>query len=380
MHYYVWIRLVRDTGISGIYRNLLSYLIIFMGIMLPSIVLISRAFPHFHSRPLLWIAYFWLGIMMLMVFAFLAIDVVRFFTWGINKTGLWGSSEYSPERRKFIAGLTSLSVSTVVLGAAGYGVGKYLSKAKVKRVLVNLSGLGNKFKGFKIVQISDLHIGQLMTKETLAEIVDKVNSLTPNIVAITGDLVDGNKSFLADDISPLKKLKSTHGVYFVTGNHEYYSGVEEWIEELNKMNVNILMNKRVKIKIDDDHFYLAGVPDKEGARFSREHTPDYQNTLGNIEDNNPLVLLAHQPIQVKQASKYKVDLMLSGHTHGGQIWPFHFFVYLQQPYLKGMYKVNNTNLYVNQGTGCWGPPIRIGSENEITEIVLASQEQNSSSM
>ncbi len=370
MHYYVWIRLVRDTGISGIYRNILSFVILLMGIMFPVIIFTSRAFPNIHYRPVLWIAYFWLGIIMLLVFSFLAIDIVKILIWVMSKSGLINSSGYSSERRKFIAGITSFSASAVVLGAAGYGVGKYLSKAKIKRLMINLSGLGSQFKGFKIIQISDLHIGQLMTKENLAQIVEQVNGTGPDIVAITGDLVDGNTSILVDDISPLRKLKTRYGVYFVTGNHEYYSGVDEWIEELKKMNIIVLQNERVKIKIDDDYFYLAGVPDKQGARFSKEHTPDYDKTLTGTDRSKPLVLLAHQPVQVKQASKYKVDLMLSGHTHGGQIWPFHLLVYLQQPYLKGLYKVGKTNLYVNQGTGCWGPPIRIGSENEITEIVL----------
>jgi predicted MPP superfamily phosphohydrolase len=235
---------------------------------------------------------------------------------------------------------------------------------------VSLKGLPEALKGFKIVQISDLHLGQMMTKKILEQIVDQVNGLKPDLIAITGDLADGSTAKLLNEANPLKNLKADKGIYFVTGNHEYYSGVENWTLAIDKMGIKVLNNENIKIRKKDDYFYLAGVTDHEGKNFGREHASDFKKALSGLENGKKKILLAHQPIAVKKASEYGTDLVLAGHTHGGQIWPFNYFVYLQQRYLKGFYDYNGTKLYVNQGTGCWGPPVRLGSKNEITQIIL----------
>jgi predicted MPP superfamily phosphohydrolase len=276
----------------------------------------------------------------------------------------------NPQRRKFVSTFIATGASALIFTATGIGIKNYYAKVVVKKMNILLTGLPEIFKGFKIIQISDLHIGQMMTASMLEEIVDKVNSLNPDLIAITGDLVDGSVYKLLKEVVSIKNLKAKKGIYFVTGNHEYYSGVESWIFEIEKMGIKVLNNESVKVIKKDDYFYLSGVTDHEAKKFGKEHAADFKKTFFGLQKGKKRILLAHQPIAVKEASKYGTDLVFAGHTHGGQIWPFTYLVYLQQPYLKGFYQYNETKLYVNQGTGCWGPPMRLGSYNEITEITL----------
>ena len=205
----------------------------------------------------------------------------------------------------------------------------------------------------------------------MAETVAVVNSLRPDLVAITGDLVDGTVAELSGELAPLIDLKARHGVFFVTGNHEYYSGVEKWLPEIEQLGITILNNAGTEVAVGNETIILAGVTDHQAGRFGKEHAPDFAGTLGKIDKTRKVILLAHQPRAVEEAARYDVDLVLSGHMHGGQIWPFRYLTLLQQPYLKGFYQRDNTLLYVNQGTGYWGPPMRVGTYKEISEFILS---------
>ncbi|MCI5212214.1 MAG: metallophosphoesterase [Candidatus Electrothrix sp. ATG2] len=169
----------------------------------------------------------------------------------------------------------------------------------------------------------------------------------------------------------MAELKARHGAFFVTGNHEYYSGVEKWLPEIEQLGITVLNNTRTVIAHGNEKIILAGVTDYQAGQFGKEHTPDYEKTLGGIAATSKVILLAHQPRAVEEAAPYGVDLVLSGHMHGGQIWPFRYLTPLQQPYLKGFYRQKNTLLYVNQGTGYWGPPMRVGTYKEISEFILS---------
>ncbi len=370
IHYYLWLRLIRDTGLSGLYKNIGTYSLIAFTLSFPIALLADRILPLKYSFPLLWLSYLWLGVMMLLFFLLFSIDMIKIVIYIFQKLVMAGEEIANPERREFVSGLIASAATTIVLISSGIGVKNYYSNAVVKKINVSLKGLPEAFKGFKIVQISDLHLGQMMTKKTLEQIVDQVNSLKPDLIAITGDLADGSTAKLLNEANPLKNLKAEKGIYFVTGNHEYYSGVKNWTLAIDKMGIKVLNNENIKIRREDDYFYLAGVTDHEGKNFGREHASDFKKALSGLENGKKKILLAHQPIAVQKASEYGTDLVLAGHTHGGQIWPFNYFVYLQQPYLKGFYDYNGTKLYVNQGTGCWGPPVRLGSKNEITQIIL----------
>lgn len=370
IHYYLWVRIVKDAVFNVTYRNIGTYLFIFFAISFPFSIILSRLLSLKYSYPILWLSYLWLGVMMLFFFSFIFADLLKVIYCIFTKLLNFETFIIDIERRQFISRFIASGASAIVLVSTGIAIKNWYSKAVVKKIKIQLSELPDIFKGFKIVQISDIHMGQMMTGKGLKEIVDIVNNLKPDLIAITGDLVDGSTSQLSDDVSFIKNLKAEHGVYFVTGNHEYYSGVEKWTKQIEKFNIKVLQNESVMIQKENDYFYLVGVNDHEAKRFGKAHAPDFKKAFSGLDNARKKILLAHQPKDVRPASEYDTDLVLSGHTHGGQIWPFNYLVYLQQPYLKGSYQYKKTKLYVNQGTGTWGPPMRLGSFNEITEIVL----------
>jgi predicted MPP superfamily phosphohydrolase len=197
-----------------------------------------------------------------------------------------------------------------------------------------------------------------------------INEQQPDLVAIVGDLVDGTVDKLGEAAAPLRDLVSKHGSFFVTGNHEYYSGFEPWLAELERLGVNPLRNERVAIQRGTAAFDLAGVNDVTGSSFN--DGPDFARTLDGRDTTRPVVLMAHQPIQVTDAAKHGVDLQLSGHTHGGQMFPFHAIVPMQQPVVAGLEKIDGTWVYVTRGAGFWGPPVRVGAPPEISMIQLST--------
>jgi uncharacterized protein len=239
-------------------------------------------------------------------------------------------------------------------------------------VEIRLAKLPKALDGFSIVQLSDLHVGLTIDRAFVQRVVDHTNRLSPDLVALTGDLVDGPVAELADEIAPLGSLRAKHGVFAVTGNHEYYAGADPWIEAITKLNVRYLRNQLVTIGNGDAAFDLAGVDD-HGAHKYDGHGEDLATATAKRDPNRALVLLAHQPRQIRRAHKHGVDLQLSGHTHGGQIWPWHYIVKIQQGgLLAGRYEYGGSQLYVTRGCGYWGPPVRLLAPLEITRVVLRS--------
>jgi hypothetical protein len=227
--------------------------------------------------------------------------------------------------------------------------------------------------GFTLVQLTDIHVGPTIGRAFIETIVARTNALNPDLIAITGDLVDGTVEELRDSVAPLAQLRARHGVYFVTGNHEYFSGAAPWIAELTRLGIRCLRNERVSIGAGADSFELAGVDDRSGARSGEPgHGEDLDKALAALDPEREVVLLAHQPKSVFGAARFGVGLQISGHTHGGQIWPWNYLVRLQQPYIVGFAREGRTQLYVSPGTGYWGPPMRLGTHGEITKITLRS--------
>jgi predicted MPP superfamily phosphohydrolase len=204
-------------------------------------------------------------------------------------------------------------------------------------------------------------------------VVRESNQLAPDVIAIVGDVVDGTVEQLRPVLAPMTELRARHGVFFVTGNHEYYarSGARAWMDEIARMGIRVLRNERVAIGSKQASFDLAGVPDHGAARFPNDGpSENVAQALAGRDPSRAVVLLAHQPIAIHEATLHGVDLQLSGHTHGGQIWPWGALVRLQQPYIRGLHRIGETQLYVSCGTGFWGPPMRLGAPAEITEIIL----------
>jgi uncharacterized protein len=260
--------------------------------------------------------------------------------------------------------------------------------ARVVQVDVPITGLPAALHGFTVAQISDVHVGPTIRHSYLLRIVARVNALQADMVAITGDLVDGRVADLHTHVAPLSQLSSTHGTFFVTGNHEYYSGAHAWIDELRRLGVTVLMNEHVVLHHDSGHqavgtpagdaprtgtapLVVAGVADFSAHHFDETHRSSPAAAMARAPVAAQMrLLLAHQPRSAQAAADAGFDLQLSGHTHGGQFWPWMHFVKYQQPFTAGLNKLKNLWVYTNSGTGYWGPPKRFGVPSEITHLRL----------
>ena len=261
-------------------------------------------------------------------------------------------------------------VAAAVLGSM-IGFVNARRRARVLTVDVPVAGLPPALEGFTIAQISDVHVGPTIKRNYVDAIVDAVNHLDADIVAITGDVVDGSVAQLAPHTAPLGRLKARHGAFLVTGNHEYYSGADAWIAEFRRIGLTVLMNEHVLIDHGGSQLVLAGVTDYTGCHFDPAHRSDPAAALeGAPQDVTTRVLLAHQPRSAHAAADAGFTLQLSGHTHGGQIFPWNFLVRLQQPFTAGLDRLGGLWVYTSRGTGYWGPPKRLGAPSEITRIRL----------
>jgi len=271
-----------------------------------------------------------------------------------------------PERWRDLSSVAVVLLALLVTLAGLYDARK---PPQVKTVDVPLKDLPPALEGFRIAQISDMHIGPTIKRPAMKHVVAAINRLDVDLVAITGDLVDGNVHELSRHVAPLAGLRSRHGTFFVTGNHEYYSGVDEWLAFLGTLGVRVLRNERVAIR-GDQGFDLAGIDDASAAAHGHGHGADLPRAVAGRDTSRPLVLLAHQPKGIDLAERLGVDLQLSGHTHGGQLFPWNFVVKLVYPFIAGLYRQGRTQVYVSEGTGYWGPPMRVGTSAEITHIEL----------
>jgi predicted MPP superfamily phosphohydrolase len=242
----------------------------------------------------------------------------------------------------------------------------------LKRVEVPIARLGKALEGLRIVQLTDVHIGRHLGRDFLAKVVERVNALSPDVVAITGDLVDDDPEWTLPELAPLAELKAREGVFFVTGNHEYYHGGSYWEDAVRRLGVTVLHNEHRVIRRGEDALVIAGVTDLQGGQFEPDAVCRPDVALSGAPEGAPRILLAHQPRAAAKAQGLGVDLQLSGHTHGGQVFPFMFLVWLQQPALSGLKRLSGTWVYTSRGTGYWGPPLRVGAPPEITEIRLTA--------
>jgi predicted MPP superfamily phosphohydrolase len=370
LHYYIWVRLVRDTQLPQPWATAALAALVVLAAGVPLMRLALRGHPA-ATKVVSWPLYTWLGVMMLLCVLLLGVDLARLVRWS------WGRMIGSPTpidavRRTLLARLLGGAVVAAAGTLTAVAVRTALGPVETRRVPVALPRFPRALDGFKLVQLTDVHVGPTIGRAFIEQIVARTNALDPDVVAITGDLVDGPVEELAGAIAPLAGLRARHGVYFVTGNHEYFSGAAPWIAELTRLGIRCLRNERVSIGAGESSFDLAGVDDRSGARFGEPgHGEDLQKALAGRDPSRELVLLAHQPRSVFAAEPLGVGLQISGHTHGGQIWPFNLFVRLQQPFVAGLHRHGRAQIYVSRGTGYWGPPMRLAAPAEITEIVLA---------
>jgi len=270
--------------------------------------------------------------------------------------------------------ISAQAVLALTLLATSIGLLNARRRAAVIEVEVSLADLPPALQGFSIAQISDVHVGQTIRRSYVAAIVEAVNQLQPDVIAITGDLVDGSVQQLGPHVAPLAGLQSRHGTYFVTGNHEYYSGAVAWVVELRRLGLRVLLNEHVVLEHQGAKLVLAGVTDYGAHHFNPAQRSDPEAALrGAPPDAGARILLAHQPRSAVAAAAAGFDLQLSGHTHGGQFWPWNLFVRFQQPYTAGLARLEQMWVYTSRGTGYWGPPKRLGAPSEITRIRLVRE-------
>ncbi|KOY57938.1 metallophosphoesterase [Streptomyces sp. XY332] len=269
-------------------------------------------------------------------------------------------------RRQFVARAIGGAAALAATGTVATGTYGVLRGPRVKRVQVPLAKLPRAAHGFRIAVVSDIHLGPVLGRAHTTRIVETVNRTQPDLIAIVGDLVDGNVHDLGSAAEPLRRLRARHGSYFVTGNHEYFSGAQQWIDHVRELGLVPLENARRALP----HFDLAGVNDVAGE--TEGHGPDFTAALGDRDRARAAVLMAHQPVVIHDAVRHGVDLQLSGHTHGGQLWPGNYLAELANPTVAGLERYGDTQLYVSRGAGAWGPPVRVGAPSDITVVELAS--------
>ncbi len=264
------------------------------------------------------------------------------------------------------AGVPALALLVTVVGFVNAR-----RRAAVRNVEVPIAGLPAHLHGFSIAQISDVHVGATIKHGYVSRIVEAVNDLKADMIAVTGDIVDGSVARLAPHTAPLGGLSARHGAYFVTGNHEYYSGANEWIAEMRRLGMHVLLNEHAVLEHDGEAVVVAGVTDYSAHRFDPAQRSDPAAALaGSPSRAGVKILLAHQPSSAFAAAKAGYDLQLSGHTHGGQFFPWNLAVKFLQPFATGLHRLDKLWIYVSRGTGYWGPPKRFGAPSEITFLRL----------
>ena len=385
IHAYLWLRLVRPTATTRHWR--LAWAAALAGAAaLMFTVLLTEPPAHWPGRLLTWAGFVWLGLMFYLFAVLLALELpvllaTLVLRWRARRRSTGPPSDLHPpgppppapsgtDRRLLLRRGAAIMAGLAATGISGYGVSRAYRAPVVKRLDVPLARLDRRADGLRVAVVADLHVGPLYGAGQVRRVVDIVNDLDADLVAVVGDMVSSEVGAVRASAEPLRRLRGRYGSFFVTGNHEYYTGHEEWIAAADELGMRVLRNERVEIVHRDGAIDLAGVNDREGARYG--DPPDYAAALGDRDTTRPVVLLAHQPVQVRRAAAYGVDLQLSGHTHGGQVYPFDLLVGLDQPVLSGLAEVDGTLVYVTDGAGFWGPPMRVGADPDVTLVVLRS--------
>jgi predicted MPP superfamily phosphohydrolase len=366
LHYYLWSRLVSAPALPEGLRRPLTVALVVLGAALPLGILLSNLLPRRLSGPIAFGVFTWMGLAALLFFALLPGELVRLSAWVASKVG----AAPDDARRTLLARVLAGGAGALAFAGASVGLVNVARDVGLARVRVSLKRLPPELSGLTIAQLTDVHIGPTLGRGWLERVVDTVNRARPDVVVITGDLVDGSVESLREHTAPLGRLEAKHGVFFVTGNHEYYSGADEWIAELARLGIKTLRNERVSIGEGSASFDLAGVDDWSAKRFGHGHGPNLAKALSGRDEAREVVLLAHQPKQALEAASRGVGLVLSGHTHGGQLWPWTYLVRLDQPFIAGLSRLASTQIYVSRGTGYWGPPMRLAAPAEITLLEL----------
>ncbi|MER5429624.1 metallophosphoesterase [Streptomyces sp. NPDC002588] len=393
-NWYLWRRLFRDTT-RGPGRARRGGAVLIAGgwvLAIGALVTERAGAPFWLQRTLAWPGFLWLALSIYLLLGVVAGEAVRPLLRrfldrrtpaerpaprpepvpaGASRPGEAvtppsSSEKQPPSRRLFVSRVVGGAAAAAAVGTVGYGTYGVLRGPRVKRVTVPLAKLPRAAHGYRIAVVSDIHLGPVLGRDFARKVVDTINATQPDLIALVGDLVDGSVKDLGPAAAPLSRLRARHGSFFVTGNHEYFSGAGQWVEEVRRLGLDPLENARTELP----WFDLAGVNDLAGE--SEGQGPDFSRALGDRDTTRACVLLAHQPVQIHDAVRHGVDLQLSGHTHGGQLWPGSLIAEAANPTVAGLERYGDTQLYVSRGAGAWGPPTRVGAPSDITVIELES--------
>ncbi|MEV6324649.1 metallophosphoesterase [Nocardia sp. NPDC051787] len=294
------------------------------------------------------------------------------FSWSVlgnlARLGLAVAGVGDPARSRIVA--AGVLAAAAVL--AVWGVVEARRVPRVRAMEVSIPGLGPALDGLRLVVVTDTHFAALDRLRWSERVVDVVNAQRPDIACHAGDLADGSVAKRHAQVDPLGKVEAELGRFYITGNHEYFGDAQGWIDHMGSLGWQPLHNQHVTVRRGDDQLVIAGIDDPTGVGLAG-HGPDLPAALAGADPGAPVVLLAHQPKQITDAAAAGVALQISGHTHGGQIWPFHYLVRLDQPVVAGLSRHGGTQLYTSRGTGFWGPQLRVFAPSEITVLVLRPQ-------
>lgn len=363
-------RLVRATGLSRPWSVVTDVLLVVLWALTLIGVATGRILDPTWFRIPAFIGLTWMAAVLYLVLGLAIVAVISLVFRLVNRL-VSRSRHVSGEgtdrpRRTFVR----VATAVVVVGALAtttYGVFE-AARPQIVTQQVNLAGLPEGFDGTRVALISDLHVGPARSASFTRKVVDEVNAQRPDLIVIAGDLTDGTIPNVGADLAPLAGLSAPLGVFGVSGNHEFYSDDGgAWLDEWERLGVRTLRNQRVEIERDGATIDIAGIQDYTAPE---PYEPDLPAALAGRDPQRFVLLLAHEPRQALEASDLGVDMQVSGHTHGGQIWPIRYLVPLQQPSVEGLDTIGNTTLYTTRGAGAWGPPVRVGAPPEISVLEL----------
>ena len=367
LHLYIGLRIVGD--LPGGLPQLAALLYLIASATLMPLAMLSRRMSAARAERMAWLP--WAGFIAMGAFSSLfVLTALRDVALLAGGTADLLLVPIYAEVERFRA-LSAAAILVLALLITAIGFVNARRRAAVRDVDVPVTGLPATLEGFTIVQISDIHVGATIRGGYVSAIVDAVNSLQADLIAVTGDIVDGSVAQLATHTEPLARLSARHGAFFITGNHEYYSGAHAWAAEMRRLGLHVLLNEHQVVEHDGAHVVVAGITDYSAEHFDPAEKSDPAAALAGAPANAAFtLLLAHQPRSGFAARGLGIDLQLSGHTHGGQFLPWNWFVRLQQPFTAGLHRFGDFRIYVSRGTGYWGPPLRFGAPSEITRLRL----------
>jgi predicted MPP superfamily phosphohydrolase len=369
LHIYVGLRLIPDTPVDTTGRWLMALWLVLSIFLIPLGMLARSIKRQPLGDRLAWVGLLAMGFFSSLLVLTFARDLMLASL--LTVEAIWPNSIAIHHWRT----ASAAAVPMLALFSTLIGLFNARRRAKVVTIDVPIDDLPPQLDGFTIVQISDIHVGPTIKHRYVDAIVDAVNRLKPDLIAVTGDVVDGSVPQLTQHTQPLSRLSARHGAFLVTGNHEYYAGANAWIDEFRRLGLTVLLNEHVVVDHNGARAVIAGVTDYSAGHHDPSHRSDPAAAIAGAPGDVLIkVLLAHQPRSAEAAAAAGFTLQLSGHTHGGQFFPWNFFVRFQQPFTAGLARLNGLWVYTSRGTGYWGPPKRLGAPSEITRVRLVPGE------